>query len=165
VTSTSDRLAELAFGATPGQALAFFDHLPTVGVLEIHGWYGKEMVDPETVHPLLFRDRSGRPRPINPAVAPLTLIRSWPGIGRLPGAPLAFAAVRPLLQTHRPTARLRTVEHRGGTTTAIVYDRLPVIDVFRRVDDGALLGVMDLRGLTQPFFFVLRRDLPEPVAP
>jgi len=36
--------------------------------------------------------------------------------------------------------------------------RLPINDMFRAVDGDRLLGVMDLRGMAQPFFFVLRRD-------
>jgi hypothetical protein len=66
--------------------------------------------------------------------------------------------VRPLLYTDKPKARLRTIEHRGVATAAMVYDALPIIDVFRRVDADILLGLMDLRGLARPFFFLLRRD-------
>jgi hypothetical protein len=175
----AQRLAELAAGTTPATALAFFDAQPPVavdalrgrwrgtslptgspldGLLEAHGWYGKEFVDAETAHPLLFRDRAGRPRPINPAVAPLPLLRRWPSAARLPGARAAFAAVRPLLSTGRATARLRMVEYRGLVSAALVYDRLPIIDVLRRVDDDTLLGLMDLRGLPEPYLFVLRRD-------
>jgi hypothetical protein len=69
----------------------------------------------------------------------------------------AFGGIRPLMYTDKPKARLRTVEHRGVATAAMVYDALPIIDVFRRVDADTLLGLMDLRGLPQPFFFLLRR--------
>jgi hypothetical protein len=40
----------------------------------------------------------------------------------------------------------------------MIYDQLPINDVFRRLSDAAVLGAMDLRGETQPYFFVLRRD-------
>ncbi|MFP5372477.1 MAG: DUF4334 domain-containing protein, partial [Actinomycetes bacterium] len=70
----------------------------------------------------------------------------------------AFRALRPLLGTQQPRARLRTVEHRGVATAAMVYDALPIIDVFRSGGPDVLLGWMDLRGLVQPFLFVLRRD-------
>lgn len=40
----------------------------------------------------------------------------------------------------------------------MVYDQLAIIDVFRKVDDKTLLGVMDMKGMEQAFFFVLRRD-------
>ena len=34
----------------------------------------------------------------------------------------------------------------------------PIVDVFRRLDAHTLLGVMDARGISQPFFFTLRRE-------
>ena len=166
-------------GATPEEALAFFDSLPAVdlldlvgrwrgsglptgspfdGLLEAYGWYGKEFLDEETVHPLLFRDRAGQPRPVDPAFLPLPLVRTLPGLAHTFPARLTFAAVRPLLVTRAPQARMRMVEHRGVLTAAMVYDRQPIIDVFRRVTPDVLLGAMDLRGLPSPFLFVLRRD-------
>jgi hypothetical protein len=62
-----------------------------------------------------------------------------------------------VLRTRRPAARLRVVSHRGVATAAVVYDRLPVVDVLRAVTPDVLLGLMDLRGLPEPFFFVLER--------
>jgi GXWXG protein/Domain of unknown function (DUF4334) len=165
-------------GAAPADVLALADRLPGVaveemtgrwrgaelptgspldGLLTAHRWWGKEVRDADTVHPLLFPDRAGRPRPIDPAPAPLGLVRRAPGLARSAPARLAFTAVRPLLTTHRPTARLRTVVHRGVPTAALVYDRLPVIDVFRRVTPDLLLGLMDMRGLPGPFAFLLER--------
>jgi hypothetical protein len=67
--------------------------------------------------------------------------------------------VRPLLTTRRPAARVREVRHRGVVTAAIVYDRLPVVDSFRRLGEDTLLGLMDLRGVPEPFPFLLRREL------
>ena len=131
---------------------------PLDGLLERYGWYGKEFLDAETVHPLLFRDRSGRPRPVNPALLPVGVLRARPGLAHTPLARTAFRGVRPLLHTDEPRARLRTVEHRGVATAALIYDALPIIDVFRSGGPDLLLGSMDLRGLSQPFFFVLRRD-------
>ncbi len=31
-------------------------------------------------------------------------------------------------------------------------------EIIRKVDDDTLLGVMDLKGCAQPFFFVLKRE-------
>lgn len=39
----------------------------------------------------------------------------------------------------------------------MVYDDLPIIDMFRRVDARTVLGVMDMRAMPLPYFFVLRR--------
>jgi hypothetical protein len=166
-------------GAGPAEALEFFDRLPPVspdgmlgrwrgsglptgspldGLLEAYGWYGKEFVDAETVHPLLFRDRAGRPRPVDPDLLPTGLLRDRAGLAHHPLARSAFTGVRPLLFTRKPKARLRALEHRGVLTAAMIYDALPIIDVFRRVDDATVLGFMDMRGLPDPFLFLLRRD-------
>jgi hypothetical protein len=131
---------------------------PLDGLLENYGWYGKEFLDAERAHPLLFRDRSGRPRPVDPALVPVGLLRDHANLAHLPAARATFGVLRPILHTKRPKARLRVVEHRGVMTAAMVYDDLPIIDVFRRVGPDTLLGLMDLRGLPQPFFFLLERD-------
>jgi hypothetical protein len=166
-------------GAQPEEALAFFDGLPTVtvaemlgrwrgrglhtgsrldGLLEAYGWYGKEFTGPESAHPLLFRGRDGRPRPIDPALIPLGPLRDYADLARWWPVRTAFGHLRPLLHTNEPKARLRTLEHRGVTTAAMVYDALPIIDVFRRVGPDVVLGAMDMRGLPEPFFYVLERD-------
>jgi hypothetical protein len=85
-------------------------------------------------------------------------VRTLPGLARLRVARLGFAVLRPLLFTRAPHARVRMVDHRGVLTAAVIYDRQPIIDVFRRVSADVLLGAMDLRGLPSPFLFVLRRD-------
>jgi hypothetical protein len=69
-----------------------------------------------------------------------------------------FTALRGALTTTKPHARLRLTEYRGVVSATMCYDALPVHDVFRRVDDRTLMGVMDLRGMERPFVFVLRRD-------
>jgi hypothetical protein len=175
------RLGELRRGAAQEEVLAFFDSLPVVrpgemvgrwrgsglptgspldGLLEAYGWWGKEVVDAETVHPLLFADQRGAPRPVNPAFAPLWLLRSRPGLAHWSLPRRLFPVVRPLVRTGRPTARIREIAHRGATTAALVYDRLPIVDVLRRVTDDILLGLMDMRGLNDPFAFVLTREPP-----
>ena len=174
-------LAEHRAGVAPEEALAWFDRLPTVpteqmlgrwrgsglptgsrldGLLEAYGWYGKEFLGPESVHPLLFRGRDGRPRPVDPALIPLGLLRDYAGLARLWPVRTVFGRLRPLLHTNRPKARLRMVEHRGVTTAAMVYDALPIIDVFRRVGPDIVVGAMDMRSLPSPFLFLLERDDP-----
>ena len=174
-------LAENRAGVEPEEALAFFDGLPSVpveqmigrwrgsglptgsrldGLLEAYGWYGKEFHGPESVHPLLFRGRGGRPRAVDPSLIPLGLLRDHAGLARLWPVRTTLGRLRPLLYTHQPKARLRTVEHRGVQTAAMVYDALPIIDVFRRIGTDVVIGAMDMRGLPSPFFFLLERDRP-----
>ncbi len=64
----------------------------------------------------------------------------------------------PLLRTQHPKARLRTTRYRGVDTATMIYDQLPINDVFRKLDDESVIGAMDLRGSKKPYFFVLTRD-------
>jgi GXWXG protein/Domain of unknown function (DUF4334) len=174
-------LAEHRTGAAAGEVLSFFDALPPVeparlvgrwrgsglptgspldGLLEAYGWWGKEVVDDETVHPLLFAGTDGVPRPVTPRPVPLGVLRRWPRLAHVPVVRSVGRAVRPLLTTSRAAARVRVVTARGVATAAVLYDALPVVDVLRRIDDDVLLGLMDMRGLDAPFFFVLHRDIP-----
>jgi hypothetical protein len=71
-------------------------------------------------------------------------------------------ALSPALRTRTAKARLRTMRYRDVDTATMIYDQLPINDVFRRLDgvagSDAVIGAMDLRGLSRPYFFVLRRD-------
>jgi hypothetical protein len=126
------------------------------GALERLGWYGKRFDDEERVHPLVFR--SGRRLvSVNPAVVPLGLaLRCAPAL-RTAAAGAVFPVVAPLVATTRPHGRVRAVRYRGVVSAALVYDDLPVLDVFRRVDDATVVGAMDARGMPDPYLFVLRR--------
>jgi hypothetical protein len=111
-------------GVDPDEALGYFDSLPVVtpaemarpmagtglitgspldGLLEAYGWYGKEFLDEETVHPLLFTDRSGRPRPLDPTLLPVTVLRDYAGF-------LQFWPLRTVLSGIRPAAVHRPAE-------------------------------------------------------
>lgn len=172
-------IADHRRGASPGEVLQFFDARPAVpvemlrgrwrgselptgspldGMLGATGWWGKEFVDEETVHPLLFSGRGGRPYPVNPALVPVGLLVRRPELGRVAVVRRVVNALRPLGRTSRPAARLREVSHRGVVSAAMVYDAVPIIDVFRRIDDDLVLGLMDMRGLDTVFPFVLHRE-------
>ena len=178
MTEAAVRLAALEPRCTTHQALEFFDALPTVsandirgrwagreletrhpwdGLLTASGWYGKQFDSPEAVHPLLFQTPNGTVFPVNPARIPLNLA------GRVPLAAVSAArrlldVTMPLLRAYEPKARLRNLEHRGKVSATMMYDQLPIIDVFRRIDDTTLLGLMDMRAAAQPYFFVLTCD-------
>jgi hypothetical protein len=130
---------------------------PWDGLLEALGWYGKEVVDPEHVLPTLFSDRRGSPVPVDPVLAPVTLIRRAPQALRRSPLPRAFRTVVPLLRSPRPAGRIRMVEHRGTVSAALIYDAVPIVDAFRRVAPDLLLGAADIRGVRGPLLFVLRR--------
>jgi hypothetical protein len=69
-----------------------------------------------------------------------------------------FTALRGVIATTKPHARLRLTEYRGVVSATMCYDALPVNDVFRKVDDQTLLAVMDLRRMERPFLFILCRE-------
>ncbi|WP_151736327.1 DUF4334 domain-containing protein ['Paenibacillus yunnanensis' Narsing Rao et al. 2020] len=136
-----------------------FSGHPLDGLLEALNWYGKEFIDDETVHPLLFSRRSGRLLRLNPGLLPLSL-----PFGAIPRAPAGalFRLFSPLLGTRHAKARLRFIQYRGKLGAAMVYDRQPIIDHFRRIDGDTLLGVMDIKGESGPrYFFVLERETKE----
>ena len=131
---------------------------PLDGVLEAYRWYGKHVDSVERVHPLVFQSLRGRKVGVDP---------SWFGpalglIGRLPIPKSPFLArvfqlFLPLLSTRRSRARLRTTVYRGKSTATVIYDDLPIDDLFMKVDRNTVMGLMDMKGMQQPFFFVLRR--------
>jgi hypothetical protein len=130
---------------------------PLDGALEAFGWAGKRFDSDEDAHPLVFGPPGRRfaVRPRLPAAA-LPLLLRWPALKRPPIA-ACVRALLPLLATRRSQARLRMVRHRGVLTAAMLYDDVPIVDVFRAVDDHTVLGCMDRKGDARPFFFVLRR--------
>jgi hypothetical protein len=178
MNESAARLAALEPRCSTDEALGLFDGLPTVaideltgrwrgrelatghpwdGLLSASGWYGKQFDGPESVHPLLFRTPRGTLFPLDPGRIPLSLVGHVPVTAVSAGRRL-LDGIMPLLRARGPKARLRNVEHRGKVSAAMIYDQLPIIDVFRRVDATTLLGVMDQRNARQPYFFVLTRD-------
>ncbi|MXO66073.1 GXWXG domain-containing protein [Altericroceibacterium endophyticum] len=124
------------------------------GLLETYGWFGKAFFSEERVFPLLFGEDHKLTR-VNPRWLPLGLTEKWD----FRKNPLPRTAVRQamrLLDSKEPTARLARVDWLGIGSTAMIYDRLPIIDHFRQVTPNLLMGLMDLRG-QPPFFFTLRR--------
>ena len=131
---------------------------PLDGVLESLGWYGKAFESADTVHPLLFRTRSGEVVPLDPRLMPVSVALRWPSFARSAPVRAAFAAGRAFLHAHHSGARLRTDNFRGKRSAALIYDRQPIIDHFRRIDDHRVLGLMEMRGMERPFFFLLTRE-------
>lgn len=60
-------------------------------------------------------------------------------------------------------ASLWPVEFRGEVTATMVYDRMPVVDHFKRIDDDTLMGIMNGKlesafGVGELYYFWLERD-------
>ncbi|MEA5475272.1 DUF4334 domain-containing protein [Synechococcus sp. CCY9201] len=131
---------------------------PMDGWLEASGWYGKEFVDAETVHPLLFRGARGGIVRVVPNPLAMRSLRRMPFL-KAPFWRPALQMTTALLATQHSCARLRMVECRGQVSAAMVYDSLPIIDCFRRIDNDRILGIMDEKGVAQPYVFLLERDV------
>jgi hypothetical protein len=175
--------AALRSGTDTTQALARFDRLETVpveamrgrwrgaelrtghpldGMLAAFGWAGKHVCNADAVYPLLFEHR-GETVAIDPRWLPVRLAARL-RVQRSAAARALFDAALPLQRkrrveqrARRPCARLRMIEFRGRVGAAMLYDALPIIDVFRRLDRDRMLGLMDCRYFDAPFFFVLER--------
>lgn len=166
--------------ASPEEALEIFDGLEPVdtdfllgawkgagfptghaldGLLEAYHWHGKRFENTEHVHPLVFSSLGGGTVSVNPVlVMPgLSLVDHLPFLkSRFAGR--IFQAFLLLFATRRSRARLRLTSYRGKVSATMIYDHLPINDVFRKIDENTVLGLMDLKGVEQPFFFVLRRE-------
>ena len=131
---------------------------PLDGLLEILGWYGKEVETPERVHPLLFRRPSGDVVPLEPALMPTEVALRWPGLARSLPTRLAFAGSGPLLRAIRPGGRLAFRDFRGSRSAALIYHAQPITDHLRLVGDDLVVGLMERRDMKTPFFFLLTLD-------
>jgi Domain of unknown function (DUF4334)/GXWXG protein len=131
---------------------------PLDGLLEIFGRHGKRFEGSEDVHPLVFDRLDGSVFSINPSLIPLGFAVRYPKALRHPIVSGLCRLFRFALRTKKPRARLRMMEYRGVVSATMIYDALPINDVFRKVNDNTVLGAMDFRLIRQPFFFVLRRE-------
>ena len=130
---------------------------PMDGLLEASNWYGKEFIDPETVHPLLFLDTRGEIIKVAPQPMAMKWALNMPGLKSDWMQPLLGLSTS-LLKTEESQARLRMMDYRGKVSATMIYDYLPINDTFRKVDDDTVLGVMDYKESPQPLFFMLKRE-------
>ncbi|MGD1804315.1 DUF4334 domain-containing protein [Dapis sp. BLCC M126] len=166
-------------GATTQEALKFFDELESVnldfmigrwqgyefptnhpmdGLLEASGWYGKEFVDTEQVHPLLFLDGNNNIFKVYPSPSAMNLGLNLQILKSKAMKPI-FRLMNLILKTEKSQARIRMMEYRQKVSATMIYDNLPINDIFRKIDDNTVLGLMDFKGVPQPFFFVLKREI------
>lgn len=147
---------EFMFGRWKGSGLQ--TNHPMDGLLEASNWYGKEFINAETVHPLLFLDAQGKIIKVAPNARAMEWVTKIPKINLEIVKPV-FNLTKFLLKTEKSQARLRMMEYRNQVSATMIYDYLPINDSFRKIDDRTVLGVMDFKNLPQPFFFILKRSL------
>lgn len=169
---------DLTAGMTTQQALDLFDSLepvdlefmlgrwtgaeiptdhPMDGLLVAVGWYGKWFESEDEVHPLLVSANNGSTYSMTPYPFLMRLSLNFP-VFRQPFMRPANKLTTRLVQTKSGEARIRMVEYRGKTSATMIYDRLPIHDHFRRLDDDTLMGLMDFKWTEEPYFFMLMRE-------
>ena len=55
-------------------------------------------------------------------------------------------------------AQLRMIAWRGRVSVGLIYDKQPIMDYFRKVDDRVIIGLGDVKGRPTDFFFHLTRE-------
>ncbi len=80
---------------------------PMDGMLEAANWRGKQFIDADNVHPLVFDDGKGGTFMVNPAIVPLGLAQRLP---RKPYITRLFLASRGLIATNRSVILRRAPE-------------------------------------------------------
>lgn len=53
-------------------------------------------------------------------------------------------------------ARVRQIAFMGKVSTAMIYNHLPIIDHFRKINDSTLMGAMDYKGKVVLYFYLYR---------
>ena len=54
------------------------------------------------------------------------------------------------------SAVLRKLEFRNQLSVAMIYNYLPVIDHFRKIDRKTMMGIMTIKGKTEVYFYLSR---------
>ena len=163
---------------TTEEALAYFDSLATVqldfmfgkwkggevptnhpmdGLLEATNWYGKEFISRDEVFPLVLSNRPGETYKIVPYAFLMNLGLKFP-LFKSSTMKIINGWVTKCVQTKNSQARLRMTEMRGKVSATMIYDRLPINDVFRKIDENTVMGLMDFKGQERPYFFYLMRE-------
>lgn len=132
------------------------DH-PLDGVLENLGWFGKRFHADMRADALLFQWRWDRLVAIDPGIFPIRLAIKAAPFGRTRIARSCFSYLQKALRARGTTASLRLQTFDNFTTAAMIYDRQPIADYFRRTGDDEVAGMMCVDGDARRYFFELRR--------
>jgi hypothetical protein len=130
---------------------------PLDGVLENLGWFGKRFTADLKADALLFRSGEQRLTAVDPSLMPLPLALRFHRLGRTRAARNLFSYLQRRLSAKGPVATLRLLSFEGVLSAAMVYDRKPITDHFRRIDADKLMGMMIIEGDARRYFFELER--------
>lgn len=130
---------------------------PLDGVLENLGWFGKRFTAEMRADALLFRGGEKRLIAVDPAWIPLRLALRFHKLGKTRAATNLFSYMLRRLRAKGPVASLKAVPFQGLTSAAMIYDKQPIVDHFRKMDDGRVMGAMIVEGDDRVYFFELER--------
>jgi hypothetical protein len=133
---------------------------PLDGVLENLGWFGKRFHPDMRADALLFHWQPGVLVAIDPVFFPVSLAIKAARLGRSARARRLLSRVHRVIRAKGTTAAVMTHATQDGSTAAMVYDRQPIVDVFRRINDVEIAGMMEVRGDDRRFFFKLEPAQP-----
>lgn len=59
------------------------------------------------------------------------------------------------------TSILETIDYRGKVSTSMIYNYLPIIDHFRKIDNSVIMGIMEIKGNLCVYFYLRKRIGPD----
>lgn len=130
---------------------------PIDGVLENLQWFGKRFHPDLRADALLFQWQTGRLVPIDPGFIPLRLSLRLGAFGRTGMARNWFSHLQRSFRAKGTTASLESRGLDGVLSAAMVYDRQPIVDHFRRIDAFSVAGMMIVEGDARHYFFRLEQ--------
>ena len=130
---------------------------PLDGVLENLHWFGKRFHPDLRADALLFEGEPGRLVPVDPKFFPIRLANRFAAWGRSARAWNLFQHIRPRVRAGTTTASLKVRMDDAVITAAMVYDRQPITDYFRRIDENEIAGMMVVEGDSRRYFFKLTK--------
>ncbi len=128
---------------------------PFDGVLTATKWYGKYFEDSENSYPLMYQKKNKEFFFVDPNYLPLEIVQSF----SRSFIAFLFPLLLPFICTKESSSIVRSIEYRNYITTAMIYDKKPVIDYFKMVDETTIFAASEMKwnpSLLQ--FFALYKD-------
>ena len=105
----------------------------------------------------MFRSGERRLVAIDPKRIPLRLALRFHRLGKARAARNLFSYLQRRLRANGPVASVQVLSFDGLASAAMVYDALPIVDHFRRIDGKHVMGTMVISGDDRLYFFELER--------
>ncbi|ODV89284.1 hypothetical protein CANCADRAFT_3912 [Tortispora caseinolytica NRRL Y-17796] len=134
-------------GGWKGSTL-YTDH-PLDNKMASFGWHGMFFKNNEVVYPSIWNANDGSKFIADPLKV-ITAVQSSTAPDIM-GSPQSYL-------TTSDSARIRMVVSYDHPTATLIYNNLPIYDSFKRIDDDRIVGLVDMKGVDKPYFFMMTRD-------